>query len=340
VKSIAGRRILFIGIGFYDYEEQIVSRLRARGAELIASSDRPPILQGAIAGLVNRVPALARALVRRHEQALLRQAAKVSLDQVLIIKAVDLSVEFLRELRRLQPRAQFVLYQWDSIARLPGLAERLPFFDRVLTFDRPDATANPQWKFRPLFYREPGSGSVSEDIDVSFIGWLHSDRLAGVRRMQQQARQQGLNTYVYLYTGIVTWLKLLMRGEARDVHPKPISYSKVREINLRSRCVLDLPHAAQTGLTMRAIETLGFRKKLITSGADIVNYDFYRAENVKVIAPGDWNIEPTFVRSPAAPVPEATRQRYSLDAWLTDVLGLEDEVAARSVEPATSAVLN
>jgi hypothetical protein len=323
VRSIAGRRILFIGIGFYDYEEQIVSRLRARGAHLLASSDRPPILRGALAGLVNRVPALARALIRRHEQALLQQVAKLSLDQVLIIKAIDLSVEFLRELRRLQPRAEFVLYQWDSVARLPGLAERLPFFDRVLTFDRPDALANPRWTFRPLFYREPGHGAVSEDIDVSFIGWLHSDRLAGVRWMQQRAREQQLNAYVYLYTGFVTWLKLLMRGEARDVHPKPISYAKVRDLNLRSRCVLDLPHAAQTGLTMRAIETLGFRKKLITTGADIVNYDFYQAENVKVIAPGEWNIDPGFVRSPPAAVPEATRHRYSLDAWLEDVLGLD-----------------
>lgn len=325
MSDVAGRRILFVGIGFYDYEEQIVSRLRARGAKLLAFSDRPWLLrQGLLAGLLNRLPGASEYLKRRHEQAVLKRVATEKLDQVLIIKAVDLSLEFLRELRRLQPDAQFVLYQWDSIARLPGLRERLACFDRVLTFDRPDAAANPKWTFRPLFYREgeaaAGGAAMGDAIDISFVGWLHSDRLAAVRHMQRQAREQGLTTYTYLYTGFVTWLKLMLRGQAQDVHFRPISYERVSAINLRSRCVLDLPHAAQTGLTMRAIETLGFRKKLITTGTDIVHYDFYSPDNVQVIATGEWSIDGAFVRSPAAAIPEAVRRQYSLDAWLGDVL--------------------
>ncbi len=316
-RDLAGRSILLIGIGFYDYEHSIAARLRERGAELVVFQDQPAELQSGLRRWLHRDPG---ALLARHEASILNAARARPFDQVLIIKAVGLRLPFLEALRELLPRSEFILYQWDSLARLHGIEERLPLFDRILTFDRKDALARPEMAFRPLFFREMPQASESPDIDVAFVGWLHSDRLESARRMQAEARTLGLSTFVYLYTGWLTWLKLALRGKAKDVHPRTLAYPDLLAINMRSRCIYDLPHALQSGLTMRTVETLGMRKKLITTAQDVTNYDFYCADNVRVVRLPETGLDRDFVRSAPTPVDPAVLHRYSLDAWIDDVV--------------------
>lgn len=321
--DLSGRRILFVGIGFYDYERCIVERLRARGATVVAFEEQPRVLlKGAFAGFLARMRPLAARLRAAHERRLLEAAADGRFDQVLVIKATGLSPALLQGLRERQPGTEFVLYQWDSMARLSGIAERRSFFDRVLSFDRRDVEADATLQFRPLFFRETADDNGdAPDLDVSFVGWLHSDRLESVRAFQAASTTHGLRTKVYLYTGLLTWMLLALRGQASNVHFRPLSHRAAMALNRRSRCVLDLPHAAQSGLTMRAIEALGLDRKLITTGTDVVHYDFYRPGNVAVVHPRDLEFDPTFVRRPVEPVPESVRQRYGLDRWIDDVVG-------------------
>jgi hypothetical protein len=319
-RDLTGRKILFIGIGFYDYEHSIAERLHERGAELVVFQDQPPELQSGVRRLVQRDP---DAVLARHEQRIL-DAARSQFDQVLIIKAVDLRLPFLKTLRERLPHSEFILYQWDSMARLEGIEERLPLFNRVLTFDRKDSQVRPEMSFRPLFFRDTPTSHETprSDIDVAFVGWLHSDRLESVRRMQADAKALGLSTFVYLYTGWLTWLKLLLRGQARDVHPRTLSHQRLQTINLRARCIYDLPHALQTGLTMRTIETLGINKKLITTAQDVVHYDFYNTDNVRVVRLPETGLDRDFVMTTPQPIDPEVLRRYSLDAWLDDVLGI------------------
>jgi hypothetical protein len=320
-QDLAGRKILLIGIGFYDYEYSIAARLRERGAELVVFNDQPPELQNALRRLFLRDP---NAVLARHEKCMLAAACKQSFNQVLVIKGVGLRMPFLQALRKQLPDSEFILYQWDSLARLDGIEERLPLFNRVLTFDRKDSMNRPEMTFRPLFFRDvkPSIGHVANDIDVALVGWLHSDRLELARRMQAEARELGLTTFVYLYTGWLTWLRLLVRGQARNVHPLTLPYRHLLNVHSRARCIYDLPHAQQSGLTMRTIETLGMGKKLLTTAKDVVNYDFYSAGNVRIVQLPETGLDRDFIMATPKPNDPSTLQRYSLDAWLDDVLGV------------------
>jgi hypothetical protein len=320
-QDLAGRKILLIGIGFYDYEHCIAKRLRERGAELDVFEDLPRVLrEGVIAGLLRHLRWNTDGIVTRHEQRIIASARDRGFDQVLVIKGVGLRVPLLKALRGLLPQAEFVLYQWDSLCRLDGIEERLPLFHRVLSFDRRDAIERPGIEFRPLFFRQAPTLDVPQDIDVSFVGWLHSDRLESIRRMQVDASAKGLTTYVYLFTGWLTWLRLAFKCNAADVHIRMLPYRDMLRIIARSRCIYDLPHALQTGMTMRTIETIGASRKLITTATDIVNYDFYAADNINVIQDAAPALDPAFVAAPIVPIADKVRHRYTLDAWLTDVL--------------------
>lgn len=318
-KDFLGRKILIIGIGFYDYESCIVGRLKERGASIFYFQDRPEKIRG---GLLSRCKAYRTRAIRHHENAILAEARAEDFDQVLIIKGIDLDISFIKSLRETLPNSEFILYQWDSLARLDGIEQRLHFFDRVFSFDRIDALSRPEMIFRPLFFRE---NSISkdhpiQDIDLAFVGWLHSDRLESVRRMQSEANAMGLRIFVYIYTGWWTWLKLFIRGEARQVHTQTLPYVELLKIIGRSKCIYDLPHALQTGLTMRAIETLGMQKKLLTSSLDIVNYDFYSADNVSLVGMNEVWLNKDFIFNAPSPVDSKILQKYTLDAWLDDVL--------------------
>jgi hypothetical protein len=333
MSTLAGKRVLFIGIGFYDYETSIAERLSEFGA--VVRTFLPAVPRTGLLGLAARLMRRqGRPLMELAERAALECANTLAFDYVLIIKAVDLRTEFIAELRRRQPRAAFILYQWDSVARLPGIEERLPYFDRVLTFDRLDSTAASGFEFRPLFYRGGTDAAHGPDrqppIDLCFVGWLHSDRLELIRRIQSIAGRKHLSFFVYLYTGLREAVKLMLDRNGRDVHVKTMPYGELLDLYRRTSVIVDLPHALQSGLTIRAIETLGHGKKLLTTATDIVNYDFYSEQNVRLLNPDDPELDTAFVRADPSPYPPAVRRRYSLDAWIEDVFGLNTQPARRS----------
>jgi hypothetical protein len=325
LNDLRGKNILFIGIGFYDYETSIVARLRRHGALVHAFDDRPTLVrQSALAtslrlGRINTLP-----LIVRHERDILRRIGDVRFDYVLIIKAAELRTEFLQALRQRMRSANFILYQWDSLARMPGIEARMPYFDRILTFDRADSTAHPGLIFRPLFYRDEAPPQVSSvaDLDLCFVGWLHSNRLSVIRRLQAKARTRGISFFVYLFTGIRTALRLSFGGNGRDVHVRPLPYSRLLALYRRASVVVDLPHALQSGLTMRAIEAIGHGRKLLTTALDVVNYDFYSVDNVCVMRPDDIDLDSGFIQAPPVAYPPSIVRRYSLDGWIEDVFDL------------------
>ena len=216
----------------------------------------------------------------RHHRRLLKRIASVRKfdgrfrDQ----GGIFVSEDFITRLKAGNRGARFILYQWDSIRRVPDVARLLPYFDRVLSFDRRDCLQRPDFVFRPLFYRDAPSEPGHEpppSYDLSFIGWLHSDRFSRLLDVEAEFRGRGLRMYIYLYTGIGTYLRHLIRGKHRLLHFRRLPFVQVAKIMAASKCILDLPHAEQNGLTMRTIEAIGMRRKLVTTNMDIVNYDFF-----------------------------------------------------------------
>ena len=86
-----------------------------------------------------------------------------------------------------------------------------------------------------------------------------------------------------------------------------------------SRCVLDSAQSGQLGLTIRVLEALGANKKLITTNSDIVNYDFYRPENIYVYK-GNIDLDNVFFKEGYKEVDKEIYEKYSLRNWLKEIL--------------------
>ena len=67
---------------------------------------------------------------------------------------------------------------------------------------------------------------------------------------------------------------------------------------------------------MRTIETLGAKKKLITTNPNVKGYDFYRPENVLIVDRINPIITKEFIEQPWEDVPEEIYRKYSISSWL------------------------
>ena len=98
-----------------------------------------------------------------------------------------------------------------------------------------------------------------------------------------------------------------------------INKNELLELFQESNCILDAPQKGQTGLTIRTIECLGAKRKLITTNTDIVNYDFYNPHNIYIYT-GNIDVNDVFFSSDFEDIPVDIYNKYSLKCWLNTLL--------------------
>src|SRR5208337_2144535 len=86
-----------------------------------------------------------------------------------------------------------------------------------------------------------------------------------------------------------------------------------------STAIVDIQHPDNFGLTMRSLEVLGLKRKLITTNSDVINYDFYDKNNVYVIDRKNPKIDRVFFETPYTQIPEIIYNKYSIDFWINDI---------------------
>ena len=113
--------------------------------------------------------------------------------------------------------------------------------------------------------------------------------------------------------------KELRSAKYSEFHYVPLKGKEMNDIYEGSKCVLDSAQAGQLGLTIRVLEALGAKKKIITTNEDIVNYDFYRPENIYVYD-GNIDLNNVFFKSECVEVEECMYKKYALRCWLTEII--------------------
>ncbi|PSI00567.1 hypothetical protein [Synechococcus lacustris] len=324
-----GKRLLFVAPPFFGYYNEIIKEIQSRGGIVDWLPDRP--LDHPIGKLITRfAPKLVSHVADRIYFDLLSDYGVSSYDYVLVINGQTLSAKFLRSLRASFPGASFILYMWDSVANRRHISDNFAFFDRILSFDPADAVFY-GYCLRPLFYTPQFSLSYSHTsfaYDLSFVGTAHSDRYDVISRLTHQLPPAICAFwYLYLQAPWVFYVYRLLKSGMRhskldEFRFEPLSMSSVNDIFISSRAVLDINHPRQHGLTMRTFETLGASKKLVTTNANISEYDFYDPANIAVIDRRSPSIPAGFLRSAYSPVAPSIVSRYSLAGWLDEVFGV------------------
>jgi len=326
MEQFSKKKILLIAPSFFGYEKEIETELIRLGAQVDLLPDRP--FSSSLAKAATR---LCRQWLIPYMDAFFMSSIKKlgtkRYDAIFVIQGEGLSIGMLTHFKEMFPEAQLILYMWDSMRNKKSLLANLELYDVRFTFDKTDSRTL-DMRFRPLFFA-PGFAkdpAASHKYDLSFIGTAHSDRY----RIVSNISQNNSNTirffkYIFLQAPWLFYIKKIFLASFRsasitDFNFIALSGFEVQKIFHQSLAIVDIEHPRQTGLTMRTFETLGSRKKLITTNSAIQEYDFYDPQNIFVFdRKGDGKIPVDFFTSPYRPINSDIFQKYSLNEWLVEI---------------------
>lgn len=95
-----------------------------------------------------------------------------------------------------------------------------------------------------------------------------------------------------------------------------LPYKEIIKRELKSSVLLEILQEKQNGLTWRALESLFYKKKLITNFEEIKKYDFYNPKNIYIIGVDDKSRLYDFMSEQYEDVPKSIIENYTLKGWL------------------------
>lgn len=323
--NFQNKNILLICPCFFNYEKEIEKCLQNLGASVELFDERPK--NSFLSKVLIRLSLsfFIKKNINNHYQKLFNKIKTQKFDDILIINPEVINESKIQIIKTLQPQARFILYMWDSFKNKKNSQNLLNFFDKKVTFDKQDS-ANYKMKFLPLFYIDLYSDiemKKTYKYDLCFIGTAHSDRYKITKKIEMYAKKYDLKTYTYFYlpSSIIYWVRKLFihkykYGSIRDFFFIPLSQEKIVSIFEQSKVIIDINHPLQSGLTSRTLESLGAKRKLITTNGNIINYDFYNNENIYVFDRNSPMLSKEFLSSNFQDLDDSVYERYSLKGWL------------------------
>lgn len=321
--SLKGKNILFICPSFFNYEIEIKKKMVEMGANVFLHDERPEnnFLTKA---LIRLNKSLLKKKIDSYYQSIIIQYY-CKLDYIFFVNPEAVNESIIKKFKSKFPDTCFVLYMWDSVKNKKNAPKLFPHFDRTYTFDKEDSLTY-GLRFRPLFFIDQYKIENEKPIyDLLFIGTAHSDRYELVQKIKSQfnsnikLKEFYYLSSIFLYLYQVIFVKGFYKIKYSKISYRSLSQDEVIRFVHNSNCIIDINHINQSGLTMRSIEALGSKKKLITTNLDIKNYDFYNINNIAIIERTNPVIPPNFLNHKYQQVSTAIYQKYSLRGWLDEI---------------------
>ena len=327
------KRLLLIAPVFFGYYKEMIREAESLGYQVDYLCDAPSNsnISKALGRINKRL--ISGAAKRYYKEQAFPLVNGNQYDTVLLVAGMTcaFSSEMFCQMRALQKKADFILYQWDSEVNLPYCRKIHPYFDRIYTFEKADSERDPIYHFMPTFYtriyEQIGRKERPEPrYDCSYVGTAHPKKYQEINRMAEDLKAELPRQFIYHYIpSVLKYLyhkvtaKEYRHTRYRDFQKVKLSADDMMQMMEVSRCILDAPQGGQTGLTLRCLECLGAKRKLITTNADIVNYDFYRRSNI-LVYPGTAEERKSFFENPYEELPEELYRKYSLNSWMKQLL--------------------
>lgn len=228
-----------------------------------------------------------------------------SFDTVIIFAPLK-EVEVLEFIKSANKNIRIIYWYWNPVFRMLPITQNHLRNVEVWSFD-PEDCRKFGMNFNTTFYFKEIS-LVKNDIqfDAVFVG---NDKGRGIFLKELEAffSSMGLKTYFHVIPDIKKYGRK---------HVKRIPYKEYLTLLSKTKAIIDIIPDGQSGLTVRSMESIFHKKKLITTDLGIVNQDFYNKENIFIIGKDDQSNFKSFLNSPYIPISTSIVNRYNLNGWL------------------------
>jgi hypothetical protein len=235
-------------------------------------------------------------------------------DIILTLKGDFIASESIRDFKNYTNRS--IAFFNDNVRRYPNIANVIPYFDEVYSFEEEDCRKY-NLKFATNFiYEEDHRQKDAFEYDVFNVS-SKDKRAPKIIDIARKLKEAGL-----AYKIIILDKKNKLQTDSLEVIHKPIGLDRVNHFIENAKALLDFHREKQNGLSFRVFESLGKQKKLITTNAAVKNYDFYNPNNIYIIENNEFAVNKTFFKTPYEPVPSEVYHKYTMDGWIKSVLNI------------------
>jgi hypothetical protein len=229
--------------------------------------------------------------------------------ETVIIHASILTPPVVKYIRKMQPNIRIILWYWNPVDKCVDISKFRKYNCEIWSFDEFDCEKynlnyNSQYYFKDIVLP-----MGAEKNDVFFVGG-DKGRTANLIALQEQLNAQDITNYFHITpTG-------KLNTNYRDYYSGRISYDEVLKHIASCKAIVDYVSEKQTGLTLRPLEALFFKKKLITNDESIRNRDFYKKENIFILGNDEITDLAEFLNKPYKDVNSEIVDQYDFNSWL------------------------
>lgn len=235
---------------------------------------------------------------------------------LIILNSHFYSLPLIRYINKHYPEMRVIIWYSNPVAKDTDISLYKKLKCEVWTFDKRDAeiyNLNLNNQFVDVSKINRIKDSTKIEYDVSFVG-TDKGRLNTILKLKDKFHELGLSTN-FLIVNSSKNTSLSYQYVSR------LSYSEVISVEKKSNVILDLVQENQTGYTLRPIEAIVLKKKLITNNTDITNADFYRKENIFILSKNtDYSKMSDFMKEPYVLLSDEIINKYTVRGWLTNFM--------------------
>lgn len=203
----------------------------------------------------------------------IKHQIKEDQDIIFVIRPDLLEDSLLTELK--ERTKNFTAYYYDSCKKYPRQLEISHFFNEIYSYDREDID---QYHFL-----ETSNFIYDKAIEIQPIKYdifnvsSYDTRIDEIDKVSKILFEAGFSIYFVLF-----WYEKLAYPHLNSI-TEYLTLNETKDLISQSKAMIDIQRKDQKGLSFRTFESLGYRKKLITTNAEVMNYDFYHPNNILII---------------------------------------------------------
>ncbi|RBQ29236.1 hypothetical protein [Aliarcobacter vitoriensis] len=329
--DLKNKKILYIGQKFFGYEQEIINNLQKLEATVDFFDERPSNKFWYKLTLKLNLKNLLNGYINTYYNCIINKTRDIKYDYIFINKLESINYDILSKIKNIHNSSFFILYKWDSVKNYKPDTKAFNLFDKKFTFDSEDAQKYDNFKLLPLFYIDIYKNIKNNSIkyDMCFIGSGHSDRYLLIKKIKKSLGKDNIFfTFFYLGSKLTYLFRKIFDKRMKKASYKEFSFESLSQVQVvdyisKSNIIIDIEHPTQTGLTMRTIEMLGAKKKLVTTNKSIKKYDFYHSNNIFVIDRNNPIIDKDFIEKPYIEVDKEIYDKYYIRNWLIAIFDKE-----------------
>ncbi len=312
---VKGKKILFICPVFQHYHTLIQEELVKNGADVLYI---PTYKEPVIKRLLKKD---LQAQLRKYYDGFKQVFSKNKFAYIFVIKGDGFTEQLVQQLQT--SNCKKILYQWDSLKNW-DYRKQIPLYDKIFSFDSGDCERDTRIKYYPLFYsKENNEVPSSLQYDIITVGGYSTWRYSLVEAIYDICKRNNLSAYFKMVIPFRSRLKNFLKGQRprqRLISFSSISKDRYDQLLSATTTVLDVPSPGQTGLSIRTIETIAAKRKLITTNKNILKEEFYSTDNILILEEGikDENAILDFIRKKSTVYPDISH--LLLEKWLVKIL--------------------